>query len=169
MERINKRELLPFLRAQFRVDWKGHHGIAHWARVRVNGLLLAQETRANAHVVELFSFFHDARRLNEHRDDGHGFRGFELAQELRDRFFDASDDEMLLLRQACEFHSDGLQTGNPTVLTCWDADRLDLGRVGIQPVPERLCTETARGAKFLQGAHDRAIAWTRIYERRFID
>jgi uncharacterized protein len=30
------------------------------------------------------------------------------------------------------------------VQTCWDADRLDLGRVGIIPRPDRLCTEEAR-------------------------
>lgn len=166
MGRINKRELIPVLQAQFRIDWNGHHGISHWARVRVNGLLLAQETGADPHVVELFSFFHDACRQNEHVDEGHGLRGFELAQELRSRFFDASDDQMVLLRQACEFHSDGLQAGNPTVLTCWDSDRLDLGRVGIRPRPDRLCTATAKKEKFLTDANNRAVAWTEIYERR---
>ena len=72
MGTINKQALLPFLRAQFRIDWNGHHGIAHWARVRVNSLLIAKEIGGNPHVVELFSFSHDARRLNEHIDDGHG-------------------------------------------------------------------------------------------------
>jgi len=27
-----------------------------------------------------------------------------------------------------------------TIQTCWDADRLDLGRVGIIPDPDRMCT-----------------------------
>jgi uncharacterized protein len=40
------------------------------------------------------------------------------------------------------------------MLACWDADRLDLGRVGIQPKPELLCTDTAR--ELLPWAHERA-------------
>jgi uncharacterized protein len=31
-----------------------------------------------------------------------------------------------------------------TVQTCWDADRLDLVRIDIQPEAERLCTDAAR-------------------------
>ncbi len=30
-------------------------------------------------------------------------------------------------------HSNGAVDADPTVQTCWDADRLDLGRVGIKP------------------------------------
>jgi hypothetical protein len=33
---------------------------------------------------------------------------------------------------------------NPTLAVCLDADRLDLGRVGITPDPLRLSTATAR-------------------------
>ena len=72
---INRYVLLRHLRQQFQIDWWGHHGIAHWARVRANGLMLVDQTGANRHVVELFSFFHDSRRFNEHVDDGHGARG----------------------------------------------------------------------------------------------
>ncbi len=39
----------------------------------------------------------------------------------------------------------------------WDADRLDLGRVGITPLPERLCTDAARA--LLPWAQARASAW----------
>ena len=41
-------------------------------------------------------------------------------------------------------HTEGYLDGDITVQTCWDADRLDLGRVGIVPQPEKLCTEGAR-------------------------
>ena len=156
---IDRQALLAFLRAQFKVDWQGHHGIPHWARVRANGLMLAPETGANMHVVELFAFFHDARRLNEHEDEGHGGRGAALARQLRGRFFDATDAEMDLLQYACDFHSDGMKTGDATVLTCWDADRLDLGRVGITPNPRYLSTDAAKNEQNLQKAHARAMAW----------
>ena len=33
---------------------------------------------------------------------------------------------------------------NVTLQACWDADRLDLGRVGITPLPHLLCSDAAR-------------------------
>ena len=78
---------------------------------------------------------------------------------LRGRFFDAADAEMDLLQYACDHHSDGTKTGDVTVLTCWDADRLDLGRVGITPNPRYLCTDAAKRSGNLQRAHTRALAW----------
>ncbi len=41
-------------------------------------------------------------------------------------------------------HTDGLTDGDVTLQTCWDADRLDLGRVGITPDADLLCTDAAR-------------------------
>jgi len=35
-------------------------------------------------------------------------------------------------------HSDGAVDADPTIQTCWDADRLDLGRVGIKPAAKYL-------------------------------
>jgi hypothetical protein len=52
----------------------GSHGLTHWARVLENGLRLAPATGANVTVVALFAVFHDARRLNDGRDPGHGER-----------------------------------------------------------------------------------------------
>jgi len=41
-------------------------------------------------------------------------------------------------------HTDGHTDGDATLQACWDADRLDLGRVRITPQPHRLCTDAAR-------------------------
>ena len=43
-----------------------------------------------------------------------------------------------------------------TIQTCWDADRLDLGRVGMMLHPARLCTEAARDPEVLKWADGRA-------------
>lgn len=43
----NRHTLLRHLRQQFQIDWQGHHGIAHWARVRANGLMLANHAGAS--------------------------------------------------------------------------------------------------------------------------
>ena len=53
-------------------------------------------------------------------------------------WFDLSDKEMELLTEALKYHSDGYTRAIITVQVCWDADRLDLGRVGIKPAPHRL-------------------------------
>ena len=81
----HRRSLLEHLRGQLAVDWWGHHGIAHWARVRANGLMLARDIGANRHVVELFAFFHDARRLNAEDAEDHGAHARALHKRLRGR------------------------------------------------------------------------------------
>lgn len=132
------------------------HGVSHWARVLENGRLLSQVTGANLRVVELFSVFHDSQRVNEGIDDGHGRRGAELARELRGVEYKLSDEEFCLLIHACEFHTEGHLNGDITVQTCWDADRLDLGRVGIIPRPEKLCTAGAKDLGFVRWAIERS-------------
>ena len=54
------------------------------------------------------------------------------------------EKEKELLIEACKYHSDGLIDADITIQTCWDSDRLDLGRVGIKPSPDRLCTVVAK-------------------------
>lgn len=122
----------------------GYHGVVHWARVLENGLRIAETSGADAEVVTLFALFHDARRVNEHHDPGHGQRGGDLAFSLRGTLVHLDDARFDLLYEACRLHTDGLLDGDPTLQACWDADRLDLGRVGIDPEPPRLCTDAAR-------------------------
>ncbi len=116
------------------------HGPAHWRRVERNGLLLTTHTHANESVVRLFALFHDSRRENDGWDPGHGARGAEFALSLLGDAYNLSDSEFDLLHYACVWHTDGTQHNDPTIATCWDADRLDLGRVGIIPDPKRMCT-----------------------------
>jgi uncharacterized protein len=152
------RDFSTFLRGEFQLDWRGIHGVPHWARVRRNGLLLAPATGALPQVVELFAFLHDVRREHDGRDSGHGERAAELARELQGRFFSLAARELKLLEQACREHSDGQLEADPTVQTCWDADRLDLGRVGKRPDPKRLCTAPARTQEMIAAAYDRSVA-----------
>lgn len=122
----------------------GYHGVYHWARVWENGLRVAEHNGADEEVVRIFALFHDARRVNEHHDPDHGLRGGELAKSLRGTLVHLDDTRFDLLYEACRLHTDGHTTGDATLLACWDADRLDLGRVGITPRPDLLCTDAAR-------------------------
>lgn len=120
------------------------HGPEHWRRVERNGRLLASQTGANLNVVRLFALFHDCRRVNDGWDPGHGARGADFAESLRGRSFQLSDKDFAILQYACIWHADGVTHDDVTIATCWDADRLDLGRVGILPEPKRMCTPFGR-------------------------
>lgn len=122
-----------------------------------NGLLLAEETKAKIAVVELFAFLHDARRNNEYKDDLHGRRAAKMVRDSQGVFFQLPPDEIELLAFACEFHTSGLMDGDVTVMTCWDADRLDLGRVGIKPIAGKLCTEAAKKSETIKCAYKRSL------------
>jgi uncharacterized protein len=152
--------ILAILRAvhrQYQLSWTGLHGVRHWARVMENGLRVASETGADREVVALFALFHDARRVNDHIDRGHGQRGADLAVSMQGRLFDLDGHRLDLLIDACSCHTRGLLEADPTVQTCWDADRLDLLRAGINPSPHKLCTEAARDPETIAWANDRSI------------
>jgi uncharacterized protein len=150
-------QLLEYARKEFRLDWEGIHGAPHWARVRYNGLTLAAHTGANARVVQYFAFIHDLGRENDNHDPEHGYRAALIAQKISGDLIEVTESELLLLREDCSGHSDGHLVSDVTVMTCWDADRLDLGRVGIRPDPHRLCNAAAREYQVLSAAYERSI------------
>jgi uncharacterized protein len=152
----NIRLILHAVLEDYALPWDGHHGIAHWARVLENGLRLAGETSAIIEVVSLFAILHDSRRVNEVTDPDHGPRAAEFASSLRGPLFDLPDHDLGLLHRACSGHTHERTHPDVTIRTCWDADRLDLGRVGITPHPSRLCTEAARRPEMIKWAHGRA-------------
>ncbi len=150
--------LISFLRQHFVLDWRGIHGAPHWSRVRLNGMRLAATTGANLRVVEAFALLHDSCRLDDNYDPDHGSRAAVLAQKINSQYLGLDDLELKLLSAACEGHSAGRLKGDITVQTCWDADRLDLGRVGIRPVASRLCTLAARDQTMIAWAFARSQA-----------
>jgi uncharacterized protein len=137
-------ELVRAIKGQYVLDWEGIHGISHWARVWENGMRVVAETGADKRIVGYFALFHDARRFNEGRDPDHGRRGADLATQWRGDLFDLEDKAFAALCYACVHHTDGCTEGEVSVQACWDADRLDLLRVGIRPAANRLCTDAAR-------------------------
>jgi uncharacterized protein len=140
----------------YELDINGIHGIRHWSRVLVNGMRLAEETGANHKVIYAFSLLHDCRRENDDRDPEHGLRGAKHGGLVRDQLPSMSDVEFELFIYAAEHHTKGHQKADITVQTCWDADRLDLFRVGIYPNPRLLCTDAARRADVIEWAVGRS-------------
>lgn len=118
------------------------HGIEHWHQVEFNGMLLAPKTGADIDVVRLFAIFHDCRRLDDLHDAEHGPRGAEFAKLCREqKLFELDDERFQKLYEACKRHTADLRTGDVTIDTCFDADRLDLGRVGFNLEPQRMATD----------------------------
>ena len=104
----------------------------------------------------LFSVFHDACRRNDHHDPRHGPRAGALVQELAPFLTTLDASETSLLVEACTGHTDGRTHDDSTIGACWDADRLDLARVGIRPHVRYLSTEAARESSMIEAATRRA-------------
>jgi len=153
-------ELMERILSQYRLDPRGIHGLPHWGRVYRYGQRLAQLNNADPVVLGFFAVFHDACREYEGRDPGHGSRGAALAQELHGDLFQLSREQLELLCRACSNHTRGTPDVETdiTVLSCWDSDRLDLNRVGITPIPSRLCTPGGQSASTIEWA---TVLWHR--------
>ena len=113
------------------------HGVKHWQTVERNGHYLANFNGADKVVLSYFAYFHDCMRENEGRDKGHGPRAAAFAMKHRDAI-PLNDVQFKQLTDACKGHTYGTRPECITINTCWDADRLDLGRVGINPDAEYL-------------------------------
>jgi uncharacterized protein len=122
------------------------HGDLHWRTVGANGLWIADAVPGvDRHVVFLFALLHDSMRENDWTDPEHGPRAAVLARQLHEEsVLGLSAPQLELLAYACHEHTNGLVSDDPTVGACWDADRLDLPRVGVRPRPELFSTDVAR-------------------------
>ncbi|MCX7199377.1 MAG: hypothetical protein NTW37_15770 [Proteobacteria bacterium] len=159
------RKALHIVRPQFRLDFAGGiHGVPHWSRVWFHGRRLAASMDINPAVLAWFAFLHDSQRHNDGGDPLHGHRAADFALGLR-RDGLVGELAPLEFEQLCEamrLHSDGHTESDPAIIACWDADRLDLGRVGITPRANRLCTPHARMPRTI----DAALELSRRHVRR---
>jgi uncharacterized protein len=144
-------------RRRFVLDLQGVHGVPHWQRVRENGARVAKYSGANRQLIELFALLHDCCREDDCADTGHGERAAIFAESLRGTLLHLPDNEFALLHEAIRDHELGYKSSDATVSTCWDADRLDLGRVGVRPRAEYLCTEYAKRPATILWAWKRSI------------
>jgi uncharacterized protein len=148
--------LLPIILEQYPLDPLGIHGLFHWARVAENGLRLAVNTGADPRIVELFAWFHDARRVNDGTDPDHGVRGAEFARDVCGQRGILSAAAVDTLHYACSNHSQLVGAADITSQTCWDADRLDMARTGMLPDPAFLGTAAARAPAMIDWAISRS-------------
>ena len=98
----------------------------------------------------MFALLHDSQRLCEGYDPEHGLRASEYAQKLFDQGLLVLDQPKIeLLKLACKNHCDRSAKSNDiSVNICWDSDRIDLTRVGVDPKEIELTTQV--GIEYLR-------------------
>lgn len=129
------------------------HGPAHWQKVAEIGEELSKHSGADPEVVRLFAALHDALRLADHEVDNlaHGRRAAVVARDLwLGGFLTLRREQIETLCEALEFHADGLTSEDSTIGCCWDADRLELVRLGIKCNPAFMSTELGRITAYKQ-------------------
>ena len=138
--------LLDWVVQSFKLDVHGIHGASHWARVMHMGEWLCQREGTDAQVVRLFAVIHDSCRESNGDDPEHGHRAAKLVNKLHRKGLlgSISPTQLGWLKDACKGHSEGGTRGPLPIQVCWDADRLDLARLGIRPSEHLLCTPTAK-------------------------
>ncbi len=148
-------DIIRIASEKYFLDIDGIHGIGHWKRVKENGLRLASLNAADHSVIEHFAYLHDSCRVSEGIDNEHGKRAAEFIRTIRSSV-KLTDKQFELLYEACFDHTDGKVKADITVMTCWDADRLDLYRIGTRPRVYLLCTLEAKKPEVIEWASQRA-------------
>jgi uncharacterized protein len=137
-------KLLQHILDQSELAQDSIHSSTHWQSVEAFGLKIAPFTGADQELVRLFAILHDSRREHDGLDRNHGQRSAVFAESLNGKYFNLDATRLTTLLYAIRFHNQGLVSDDPTIGTCWDADRLDLPRAGIYPKWSKLSTEHGR-------------------------
>lgn len=144
MYNIEKQIIFNGAVTQMKLDPFGIHGVNHWYRVYENCLNIWRLTNDVYDVPHdddwffwNFAMLHDCCRIYDTTDPGHGARAAKLIP-------DDDSDFNRVLRHAILGHTNGKISTNEGVAVCWDADRLDLPRVGIVPDHKLMSTEAGR-------------------------
>lgn len=132
------------IRGRFSLPLRSLHGPRHWSQVYANACLIARKSGADPIFLRLFALLHDSRREDDGFDPEHGKRGARFARELHGRSFHLPRDRLDALVYAIRFHNEGERSTDPDIGACWDADRLDLVRVGMMPDPSYMSTREGR-------------------------
>jgi uncharacterized protein len=164
--------ILELAKQRFSLADDSDHGPEHWLRVYYNALdgvvrLRGQEA-ASLTSIMLFALLHDCERKEEGYDPLHGLRaaGFLMDLHKAEKLPFASNSQIKTACIAIEDHSHGYLDvynhnldliGETTVKLCWDADRLDLPRVGIAVDPRMLLIQDNRHSKIVEECTKRAV------------
>lgn len=147
-------DLLRAVAADYQLDPRGIHGYAHWARVCEFGRRLADGIGIDRRLLELFALVHDCRRSDDGHDVEHGPRAAAALRGWHGSLIQLPEEDFQSLIFACEHHTDGQVSQDQLVGACWDADRLDLSRLGYEIDVSLLSTWVAKDPATLEWAKE---------------
>ncbi|MEI6835940.1 MAG: HD domain-containing protein [Candidatus Falkowbacteria bacterium] len=152
----NRAEILRYIKEELNINTDGLHGLSHFARVEQIGNYLADQTGADLEVLSLFAYTHDLGRVHDDEDLEHGIRSAKIVEQMyAQKIIDITQVQYEQLIYACSYHClDSARSDDLTVQACWDADRLDLWRDSIEPLPHLLYTSEAKKDKTITWARD---------------
>lgn len=149
---------------------KNIHGYKHSLRVSINTEILCDAYGIRSDIsyqLKNFAFFHDLYRVNDGCDPEHGKRAAEAIKRSKEREHSQMrwipDDIIDKLCFACKNHTHLHKSGDPIIDICFDADRLDLPRVGIMPEPKKMATYI--GAHYAENLDAYAHQFMTYYEK----
>ena len=130
------------------------HGISHLRRVAILSGRLANAVGEDVESAIVMGFLHDCARRNDKNDIDHARDSEVLARGLIERFYSHLDVDRIC--EAIAGHADGDVTSDPFTGCLWDADRLELKRIGrtidldllSTKVAKRLARRRQQGVKF---------------------
>lgn len=134
--------IIELAKAQFVMDENSCHGLRHWKEVDLNGEILSLQEGVDPLVVHLFAYLHDCKREEDNGDYEHGDRSAQFVKDIREdgKLDFLTVDQYAKLWTACLFHAKGGVDEDMTIGACFDADRIELIRVGIVPKIELMST-----------------------------
>ena len=118
------------------------HGIPHLRRVAVTAGRIAASIGEDIESAVVAGFLHDCARNDDGGGTCHALDSAVLAKKLLSMFYPHLD--VVRLCDAIARHADGETTKDLLVACVWDADRLDLSRLGIEVNSDLLSTSVAR-------------------------
>lgn len=133
------------------------HGINHLRQVAYLAGRFAYSINECEETAIIGGYLHDCARENDGNGNSHAHESALLATKIISKFYPEINIERVY--NAIFFHADGLITDDPFIGCIWDADRLNLVRIGIIPKVELLSTEVAK--RF----HSRFIENNRIFSQ----
>ena len=68
-----------------------------------------------------------------------------ISLQKNKNILDLNKDQLNTLYKACAGHTGGINPSSDTIACCWDADRLDIRRVGANPDLQLFNTDAAKG------------------------
>lgn len=106
------------------------HGYEHARRVGLFAEMLARTYGADPLFAVVAAYCHDCGRLNDGEDPEHGKRSWQRCADSVSRLFTGAPLDQL--RVAIEEHPLGMTSDVPLIAALWDADRVDLMRLGYK-------------------------------------